>query len=128
MLVTATALDRMRPGSVVVDLAAGPLGGNVEAPDGTTVLDNGVTVIGAGDLPSRMAPAASTAYARNVVALLTLFVHDGGFVIDPGDEIQSAVVITHEGAVVNPAVAAVVGVQPGGRVNGVTLTTTGGTR
>jgi NAD(P) transhydrogenase subunit alpha len=128
VLVTSTALGRMRPGSVVVDLAAGPLGGNVAAPDGITVLDNGVTVIGAGDLPSRMAPAASTAYARNVVALLTLFVHDGGFAIDPGDEIQSAVVITHEGTIPNPAVAAALGVQPGGRVNGVTLTTTGGTR
>jgi H+-translocating NAD(P) transhydrogenase subunit alpha len=122
VLVTATALNRMRPGSVVVDLAASPLGGNVDAPEGVT--GNGVTVLGAGDLPSRMAPAASTAYARNVVALLTQLVRDGTLAIDLTDEVQAGVVITHEGAVVNPAVPAVLD----GRVNGVTLTTTGGTR
>jgi H+-translocating NAD(P) transhydrogenase subunit alpha len=122
VLVTTSALARMRPGSVVVDLAASPLGGNVDAPDGVT--ENGVTVLGAGDLPSRMAPAASTAYARNVVALLTQLVHDGTLTIDLTDEIQAGVVITHEGAVVNPTVAAMLD----GRVNGVVLTTTGGTR
>ena len=122
VLVTATALKRMRPGSVVVDLAASPLGGNVDVPGGLTVLDNGVTVLGAGDLPARMAPAASSAYARNVIALLALFVHDGTLTIDLADEIQAGVVITHEGAVVNPAVAA----SLDGRVNGVVLTTTGG--
>lgn len=121
VLVTATALNRMRPGSVVVDLAASPLGGNVDAPEGVT--ENGVTVLGAGDLPSRMAPAASTAYARNVVALLTQLVHDGTLVIDLTDEVQASVVITHEGKVINPAVPAAIE----GRVNGVALTT-GGTR
>ena len=62
----------MRAGSVVVDLAAGPLGGNVEGsvPDETVVTGNGVTVIGAGNLASETAPAASTAYARNIAALL----------------------------------------------------------
>jgi NAD(P) transhydrogenase subunit alpha len=120
VLVTARALARMRPGSVVVDLAASPLGGNVDAPDG--VLDNGVTVLGAGDLAARMAPAASTAYARNVVALLTHLVHDGRLAVDLTDEIQAGVVITHDGAVVNPAVAATLN----GRVNGVSLASTGG--
>jgi NAD(P) transhydrogenase subunit alpha len=107
VLVTAAALARMRPGSVVVDLAASELGGNVEVstPDGSTVLDNGVTVIAAGDLPSRMAPAASTAYARNVVALLTHLVRDGELVVDPTDEIQAGVVVTHRGEIVNPTVA-----------------------
>jgi len=121
VLVTATALKRMRPGSVVVDLAASPLGGNVDVPDGTTVLDNGVTVLGAGDLPARMAPAASTAYARNIIALLALLVRDGELTIDLADEVQAGVVITHEGTVVNPAVAATLD----GRVNGVVLTTGG---
>jgi len=128
VLVTATALARMRPGSVVVDLAASPLGGNVDVPggeqDGITVLDNGVTVLGAGDLPARMAPAASTAYARNIIALLTVLVRDGALTIDLADEVQAGVVITHEGTVVNPAVAATLD----GRVNGVVLTTTGGRR
>ncbi|MFF4585391.1 NAD(P) transhydrogenase subunit alpha [Streptomyces sp. NPDC001388] len=92
LLVTASVLERMRPGSVVVDLAASDLGGNVEnsEPDKTAVLDNGVTVIGAGRLPSAMATAASTAYARNLVALLRHLVRDGELVLDPSDEITGA--------------------------------------
>jgi NAD(P) transhydrogenase subunit alpha len=92
LLVTAAAVERMNSGSVVVDLAASELGGNVEGtePDKSTVLDNGVTLIGAGRLPSAMATAASTAYARNLVALLRHLVRDGELVLDPADEITSA--------------------------------------
>ncbi|MFL6110712.1 MAG: NAD(P) transhydrogenase subunit alpha [Catenulispora sp.] len=108
LLVTAAVLERMRPGSVVVDMAAGDLGGNVELsePDKTTVLAGGVTLIGAGSLPSAMATAASTAYARNIGALLTHLVRDGALTIDPDDEIQAGVVVTYRGEVANPAVAA----------------------
>lgn len=108
VLVTARALDAMRPGSVVVDLAAGELGGNVEGslPGRTVVRGNGVTVVGAGRLPSAMAPAASAAYSRNAVALLTTLVRDGRIAIDLADEVQAGVVVTHDGAVVHPAVAA----------------------
>src|SRR6185369_670346 len=72
LLVTDEAVKEMRPGSVVVDLAASALGGNVECsvPEATVVTDNGVTVIGAGNLPAAMPAAASTAYARNITALL----------------------------------------------------------
>ncbi|WP_263973670.1 NAD(P) transhydrogenase subunit alpha [Streptomyces canus] len=107
LLVTARALERMRPGSVVVDMAASELGGNVELskPDKTAVLYSGVTVIGAGNLPSAMATAASTAYARNIGALLTHLVRDGALTIDPADEIQAGVVITHNGQIVNPALS-----------------------
>jgi NAD(P) transhydrogenase subunit alpha len=91
-LVTAAAVERMASGSVVVDLAASELGGNVEGsePDKTDVRDNGVTVIGAGRLPSAMATAASTAYARNLVALLSHLLRDGQIVLDPADEITAA--------------------------------------
>jgi NAD(P) transhydrogenase subunit alpha len=107
--VTAQALEQMRPGSVVVDMAASDLGGNVELskPDKTAVLYSGVTVIGAGNLPSAMATAASTAYARNVIALLTHLVRDGALVIAPDDEIQAGVVVTHRGEIVNQALGAV---------------------
>jgi len=93
-LVAAAVVERMQPGSVVVDLAASELGGNVEGsePDKTTVLDNGVTLIGAGHLPSAMATAASTAYARNLVALLRHLVRDGSLVLDPADEITAALI------------------------------------
>ena len=112
LLVTARALERMRPGSVVVDLAAGgsgpDAGGNVELsePEATVVTAHGVTVIGAGRLPSAMATAASTAYARNVGAMLAHLLHDGAPAVDLTDEIQAAVVVTHAGSVVHPAVAA----------------------
>ncbi|MFC7220179.1 Re/Si-specific NAD(P)(+) transhydrogenase subunit alpha [Streptomyces polyrhachis] len=106
LLVTAAALERMRPGSVVIDMAASELGGNVELsePDKTTVLDGGVTLIGAGNLPSVMATAASTAYARNIGALLTHLLKDGVLRIDLDDEIQAGVVVAHEGSVVNSSV------------------------
>lgn len=102
VLVTDTAVARMRPGSVIVDMAAAPTGGNVQGSemDTTTVLGPGVIVVGAGNLPSSMAPAASTAYARNMTALLTHLVHDGEVVIDPADEIQAAILVTHAGTAV----------------------------
>lgn len=92
LLVSAEVVGRMKPGSVVVDLAASEFGGNVEGTeaDKTTVLDNGVTLIGAGRLPSAMATAASTAYARNLVAVLRHLVRDGELVLDPADEITAA--------------------------------------
>jgi NAD(P) transhydrogenase subunit alpha len=111
VLVTASALDRMRAGSAVVDLAASDLGGNVagSVPDRSVVLGNGVVVIGAGNLPSAMATAASTAYARNITALLAELVVDGHLAVDPADEIQAAVLVTHAGSIVNPDVAAAAG-------------------
>ena len=108
VLVTEEALKGMRPGSVVVDLASGPLGGNValSQPDTTVETGNGVTVIGAGSLPAQMPIAASTAYARNVAATLGEFVRDGALTIDPADELQDAIVVAHAGKVLNAAVRA----------------------
>jgi NAD(P) transhydrogenase subunit alpha len=105
-LVTQEAIKGMKAGSVVVDVASGPLGGNVEGSqlDTTVVVADGVTVIGAGNLPSAMAPGASSAYARNITAVVTQFVRDGAAVVDLADEIQAAIVLTHDGAVVNPIV------------------------
>jgi H+-translocating NAD(P) transhydrogenase subunit alpha len=105
-LVTSAALAGMRPGSVVVDTAAGPLGGNVEGslPDHTEVTGGGVTVIGAGNLPSAMATAASTAYARNVAAALTHLLREGALHIDLDDEITAATVVTHDGSVRLPGI------------------------
>jgi NAD(P) transhydrogenase subunit alpha len=108
LLVTEETVKAMRPGSVVVDLAASPLGGNVEisVPGGTVVTDGGVTVIGASNLPASMPAAASTAYARNITALLGHLVRDGALTIDLDDEIQAGVVVTYAGKVVHPAIAA----------------------
>ncbi|MDQ2960246.1 MAG: NAD(P) transhydrogenase subunit alpha [Candidatus Dormibacteraeota bacterium] len=108
VLVTADAVAAMRAGSVLVDLGASSLGGNVEGsvPDETIVTANGVTIIGAGNLPARVPNAASVNFSHNVAALLRHIVHDGALVIDTSDEIQAGVVVTSNGAVVHAAVRA----------------------
>jgi NAD(P) transhydrogenase subunit alpha len=95
LLVTEQAVKAMRPGSVVIDLAAGERGGNVELsrPGETIVTDEGVTVIGAGDLPATMPGAASAAYSRNITALLRHLVPDDALAIDLDDPIQAGVVV-----------------------------------
>src|ERR1700735_4086900 len=107
LLVTADALKSMAAGSVVVDMAASPLGGNVEgsAPSETLVTENGVTLIGAGSLPSTMPAAASAMYARNISALLLYMIKDGAIVLDPADDLLAGVVVTRDGQVVHPALA-----------------------
>lgn len=107
LLLEEDALARLRPGAVVVDLAAGPFGGNValSRPAETVVTDHGVTVIGAGNLPATVPRAASEAYSRNLKALLGHLVREGRLMIDLDDEIQAGVVVTHDGRVVHPAVA-----------------------
>ena len=101
VLVTNAAVDSMRAGSVIIDMAASELGGNVEGskPDEMIVTPNGVTIVGAGDLASRMATGASAAFSHNICALIAHFVHDGKVEIDLADEIQSAVVVAHAGSV-----------------------------
>ena len=108
LLVSAEALDGLRPGAVVVDLAASEHGGNVAGsrPDSTVVTSRGVTVVGAGNLPATVPQAASVAYSRNVCALLGVLVRDGEIVVDLDDEIQAGVVVTHDGLVVHPQVQA----------------------
>lgn len=107
LMVTADTVKSMRAGSVIVDMAASDLGGNVEIsqPGETIVTNNGVTVIGAGNLPAQMPTSASNAYARNIGALLLHLLADGELHIDLDDEIQRGVVITHGGSVVQPATA-----------------------
>ncbi|GIH17929.1 NAD(P) transhydrogenase subunit alpha [Rugosimonospora africana] len=99
LLVTQDALKGMRPGSVVVDIAAGPHGGNVEGsqPERSVLIADGVRLIGAGNLPSAMAPGASAAYARNITALLAHLIRDGVPRIDLTDEILAATVVSHAG-------------------------------
>jgi NAD(P) transhydrogenase subunit alpha len=111
VLVSTAALATMQPGSVVVDLAASPLGGNVEGSvaDTTLVTGNGVTLIGAGNLPCAVPKAASTAYSRNIVALLAHLVTDGTLLLDPADDITAGVLVTHGGEIVHPAVRALLG-------------------
>jgi H+-translocating NAD(P) transhydrogenase subunit alpha len=107
LLVTADALKAMAAGSVVVDMGASPLGGNVAGsePGSTVVTENGVTIVGAAGLPSQMPGAASSMYARNITALLQHLVSDGALTLDGDDEITAGVVITRDGAIVHPALS-----------------------
>ncbi len=107
LLVTEDAVGAMAAGSVIVDMGASALGGNVagSAPGQTVVTANGVTIIGATNLPATVPTAASNAFSRNISALLLHMTVDGALQIDTTDEIQAGVVITRDGEVVQPAVA-----------------------
>jgi H+-translocating NAD(P) transhydrogenase subunit alpha len=105
LLITEDALKAMTAGAVIVDMGASDLGGNVagSVPGETVVTPNGITVIGAGNLPSTMPTAASAMYARNISTLLQYLVKDGVLAIDRDDELQAGVLITYDGQVVHPA-------------------------
>jgi NAD(P) transhydrogenase subunit alpha len=107
LLVTEDALKAMAAGSVIVDMGASSLGGNVAGsePGRTVVTDNGVTIVGAAGLPSSMPTAASTMYARNITALLLSLISDGALALDGDDELLAGVIVTRDGATVHPALS-----------------------
>ena len=108
VLLTAAMLDELAPGSVIVDLAV-EAGGNVEGSRLGEIVTtpNGVKIIGHANMPSRIAADASQLYARNSITFLALLVDkDGKLKIDTTDEIIKATLLTQNGAVVNPALAA----------------------
>ena len=114
VLVTAAAIERMKPGSIIVDMAASTLGGNCELSQaGETVLTpNGVTIIAPENLPASMPAGASAFYARNISALLLGMVQDGALHLDFEDEVTKSTVITRDGAVVSEPVNKLL--NPGG--------------
>jgi NAD(P) transhydrogenase subunit alpha len=104
-LVTAAHVASMKPGSVLVDLAI-ENGGNVEGAKLNEVVTtaNGVTIVGHGNLPGRIAADASALYARNLFAFLGLILKDGALTLDLEDEILKAAVVTHGGEIVHEGV------------------------
>ena len=102
ILVTAAAVEKMKPGSVVVDLAASA-GGNCELTEpGQTVERHGVKILGALDLAAEMPDHASQLYARNVQSLLELMVtKEGQLELNWEDEILSGACITRDGEIVH---------------------------
>lgn len=101
LLVTGDMVKAMRPGSVIVDLAA-ETGGNVElTQEGKDVDVAGVTIIGTRNVPSTMPLATSQLYARNVMNLLLHLVKDGAIALDFEDEITKGSCVTHGGEIVN---------------------------
>ena len=98
ILISEAAVAAMRPGSVIVDLAA-EAGGNcaLTQPNETITSPNGVTIVGTTNLPSTMPFNASQLYSRNIFALLTPFMKDGALELDPSDEIVKGACITRDG-------------------------------
>lgn len=104
MLVTRDMVEKMAPGSVIVDLAVAT-GGNCELSKADEqVIHNGVIIIAPTDLVSGVATHASQMYARNAAAVLVHLLQEEGVVIDFADEITTGLCITHEGRVVNERV------------------------
>jgi len=98
-LITAEATRAMRPGSVIVDLAA-ETGGNCELTQpGREVVDGGVTIVGITNLPSTMATHASQLLSRNVASLIGLLVRDGELALDWDDEIVAGACVTRRSGV-----------------------------
>ena len=103
-LVTKETVAGMRPGSVIVDLAA-EAGGNCELtePD-AVVVRHGVTIHGPTNLPATMPVNASQLYARNVTELLNEIVKNGAIALDFEDEVVKGACVTHGGEIVSDAV------------------------
>jgi NAD(P) transhydrogenase subunit alpha len=104
VLVTADMVASMKAGSVIVDLAAEQQGNCELTKPGQTVVEHGVTIIGATDLTSRMCAHASQMYSRNMEKLLFYITKDGAWRLDFKDEIVVGSVITHAGEIVHPKV------------------------
>lgn len=96
-LVTAAAVQSMKPGSVIIDMA-GESGGNCElSQPGETVIEHDVTIVAPLNLPSQMAEHASQLYARNVQSLIELFIgEDGQLALDFEDEILAGACVTRK--------------------------------
>lgn len=107
VLVSAEAVAGMKPGAVIVDMAA-EQGGNVELTRAGEIVTtpNGVFIHGPLNLPSTMATGASVMYARNIAALLLHFVKDGAMSYDFSDEITAGSVISYGGQLVHEATRA----------------------
>jgi NAD(P) transhydrogenase subunit alpha len=109
ILVTEQAVKLMKPGSVIVDLAA-ETGGNCELSEpGKTVLRHDVKIIAPLNVPSTMAEHASQLYARNIESLLGLMINEGELKLDFDDEVIAGACITRGGEIVNEGAKAAAG-------------------
>jgi len=111
-LVTSEMVSQMKPGSVIVDMAA-ERGGNCEATScGETACVDGVTILGPTNLPADVATHTSQLYARNITTFLLHLVDHGLPEIPSDDEICRETLVTHKGQVVHPNVRERAGLPP----------------
>ncbi|MDO9599798.1 MAG: NAD(P) transhydrogenase subunit alpha [Azoarcus sp.] len=110
-IISADMIARMKPGAVVVDMAA-ETGGNVEGTvPGEKVWINDVLVIGPTHIASRMPVHASEMYAKNLFNFISPFIKDGALALDWEDEVMAGCCLTHAGEVRHAGVAQVLGLQ-----------------
>ena len=114
LLIEESAIERMRGGSVVVDLAA-EKGGNCACtkPD-EEVVEHGVTLIGWTNLPSFVPSHASQMYAKNVTTFLDHLLEEGRLKLDLEDEITAGTLVTHEGRILNEKIQELLGSDASG--------------
>ena len=111
ILLTAEMVEKMNPGSVVVDLAA-ERGGNCELTrPGETVVEGGVTILGPANLPAEIPYHASQMYAKNIATFLLNMVKDGQLNLDMEDEIIRDTLVTRDGKIANSRVAEILGIE-----------------
>ena len=109
VLMEEPAVDAMKRGSIVIDLA-GATGGNVSASKADEVVErDGVVIMAPTNLPGSVPVHASQLYARNVTSFLNLLIKDGELHVDMDDNIVGPSCVTHEGKWVNERVAAMMG-------------------
>jgi len=114
-LISARQIAGMKPGAVIIDLGAEG-GGNCEGTKpGETVEIGPVTILAPLNVPSHLAQHASELYAKNLLNLLQLIIHDGQITLDFDDEVIARTILTHNGEVRNqPAPTSVSGKTPEG--------------
>ncbi len=106
VLITEEMVKGMRPGSVIVDLAAEQGGNCALTEPGQEVVKHGVTIVGPLDLPSTVPFHASQMYARNVTNYLAHLVKEGEIHLDLNDELTRGPLVTHQGEILHEAVKA----------------------
>jgi H+-translocating NAD(P) transhydrogenase subunit alpha len=110
-LVTDEMVKSMKPGSVIIDMAA-EMGGNVEGTEpNKEVVKHGVLIVGYTNLPATMPGSATQMYAKNIQTLIKHLVSDGTLELDFEDEITKGATITHGGKVVHEGTAKALGIE-----------------
>ena len=112
ILVTTAMVERMRPGSVIVDLAA-ERGGNCELTRADERVEHGgVIILGPTDLPSQVAHDGSAMFANNITSLIKHLTEDGQIVLDLEDEITRDTLVARDGEVLHPRMREKLGLEP----------------
>jgi NAD(P) transhydrogenase subunit alpha len=109
LMLTEEAVNNMKPGAIIIDLAAST-GGNVAlSKAGEEVQRNGVTILGPLNLPATVPVHASQLYSRNLTSFIALLNDKGNLKIDLNDDILKGACVTYQGGSVHPKVAAALG-------------------